>query len=418
MVDEIAHSNIYHISPSSSVEARPQAQPADVAPSGRSSLGNIAKSYSADIDESQKARSYRTRRFALKSVVHDILPNSRTAKCLRWRAPDKQVEVWRRVTGGVVGEAYLTGLMVCGLLWTCPVCAAKISQRRRPEIRDAIDNAKAQGLRVLFLTQTIRHGFDMPLSYSLDAFAAADKLLWSSRSGALMREQYGIVGTIKILETTWGEANGWHPHKHALLFVSGDSPISQIQADLSYRWINACVKKGLPAPGLGRAITVQDGSFADAYVSKWGLEDEMTKSHCKVAKTEGRMTPFALLQDVLDTGDARSWSLFKEYAEAFKGKRQLVWSKGLRDMLLPEQPLRSDEELAAELSPNKEDLWLSKLSIQEWRAIKYFNYDAIIRDKAEDCRTPENFQLWLDSVTDSYRHAKSDFSIPDLNIDN
>lgn len=56
----------------------------------------------------------------------------------------------------------------------------------------------------MFVTQTIKHGLDTPLADSLSAFAAADKLLWSSRSGALMRDQFGIEGTIKITETTWG----------------------------------------------------------------------------------------------------------------------------------------------------------------------------------------------------------------------
>lgn len=72
--------------------------------------------------------------------------------------------------------------------------------------------------------------------------------------------------------------------------------MQRYQATLTYRWILACVKQGLPAPSLGRAVTVQDGSYADKYLSKWGLEDEMTKSHSKVAKNGG-FTPFALLQE-------------------------------------------------------------------------------------------------------------------------
>ena len=43
------------------------------------SLGNITKYYSADVNESKNARSARARRYALQSVVRDILPNSRTA---------------------------------------------------------------------------------------------------------------------------------------------------------------------------------------------------------------------------------------------------------------------------------------------------------------------------------------------------
>lgn len=416
MVDEIAHSNIYSDTPQSnpiggrgSTAASRSPRPADGVP-----LVEYTKSYSADVNDTQKARSSRSRRFALKSVVNDIFPDSRTSKCHRIRAPQKQVEVWRGVSAGIAGKAFYKGLYTCGKLWTCPVCAAKISERRRPEIKKAIDEAKRQGLKVLFVTQTIKHGLDMPLSQSLTAFAAADKLLWSSRSGASMRDQFGIEGTIKITETTWGEDNGWHPHKHILMFVSGDSSLSEIEATLSYRWILACVKQGLPAPGLGRAIKVFDGSHADAYMSKWGLEDEMTKSHSKVAKNGG-FTPFALLENILQTGDAQSWELFKEYASAFKGKRQLVWSKGLRARLLPDVVELSDEELAGSEDLDAQAVFWASLSVQEWKAVRFFKYESILLDKSEDSLSPDVLQKWLDGVTDAYRYARANDSVRELN---
>ena len=37
----------------------------------------------------------RVERFALQSVARDILPDSRTAKCLRIRAHDSDVQVWK-----------------------------------------------------------------------------------------------------------------------------------------------------------------------------------------------------------------------------------------------------------------------------------------------------------------------------------
>ena len=407
MVDEIVHSNSYSFTPISDALGGECATAAGRSPRADEGTPLVihTKSYSADVNDTLLSRSARSRRFALKSVVNDIYPDSRTSKCHRIRAPQQQVEIWRGLSAGIAGKAFYKGLYTCGKLWTCPVCAAKISERRRPEIKQAIEEAKKQGLRVLFVTQTIKHGLDARLSDSLSAFTAADKLLWSSRSGASMRDQFGIEGTIKITETTWGETNGWHPHKHILMFVSGDSPLSEIQATLTYRWILACVKQGLPAPSLGRAVTVQDGSYADKYLSKWGLEDEMTKSHSKVAKNGG-FTPFALLQNILDTGDAQSWQLFKEYAEAFKGKRQLVWSKGLRARLLPELEDLSDEEIASAADESVDAVFWASLSIQEWRAVRFFKYESTLLDQSEDSSSPEVLQRWLDSVSESYRYAK------------
>ena len=47
------------------------------------------------------------------------------------------------------------------------------------------------------------------------------------------------------------------------------------------QWQNCCKKAGLPIPSIEHGVDLQDGTFADEYVSKWGLEDEMTKGHTK-----------------------------------------------------------------------------------------------------------------------------------------
>ena len=46
----------------------------------------------------------------------------------------------------------------------------------------------------------------------------------------------------------------------------------------------------------------------------------------------GNRTPFNILSDLNKKYNARDYRLFIEYAEAFKGKRQLRWSKGLKKL--------------------------------------------------------------------------------------
>lgn len=364
-------------------------------------LGNITKSYSADVNDSKNSKALRIRRFALKAVSSDILPDSRTAKCLRWRAPNQQVEVWRGVSAGVAGKAFYKGLLVCGRLWTCPVCAAKISERRREELSVALNSARTQGLKVMLLTQTIRHGLGDSLASAFKCISAAEKRMWGDRSATAFRDDFGLVGTIKTTEVTWGSVNGWHPHKHTLLILSGDVSPEYVQKVLSPLWVKSCVSAGLPAPSLDIGLTVQDGSYADDYVCKWGLESEMTKGHSKVAKVGG-FTPFALLQNILDTGDAQSWELFKEYASATKGKRQLVWSRGLRARLMPDVAETSDQELAESVNEDVSAVFWASLSVLEWRAVKFFGYEAILLNKSEDSQSKELFQEWLDSVSSTY----------------
>ena len=79
----------------------------------------------------------RVQRFALQSMARAILPESRTAKCLRIRAFDSDVQVWKSREHGTASYG---GLQTCGSVWTCPVCAAKIAERRRVELLDAMEH--------------------------------------------------------------------------------------------------------------------------------------------------------------------------------------------------------------------------------------------------------------------------------------
>jgi hypothetical protein len=56
------------------------------------------------------------------------------------------------------------------------------------------------------------------------------------------------------------------------------------------------------------------------------------------------LTHFDFLREYL-AGDLRYGPLFKEYAQEFKGKRQLVWSDGLRDLFDLGRE-ETDEEIA------------------------------------------------------------------------
>jgi hypothetical protein len=79
------------------------------------------------------------------------------------------------------------------------------------------------------------------------------------------------------------------------------------------------------------ACDFQDGSFADQYIGKWGIEHEMTKGHVK--KGRETFTPFDLLRlsekdDLIF--EKQPSKLFQEFAIAFKGARQLFFSRGLK----------------------------------------------------------------------------------------
>lgn len=301
----------------------------------------------------------RAERFALQSVVRDILPKSRTAKCYRWRLPKKPTEVMR---SHETGSTFYRGLQVCSSVWLCPVCSAKISERRRAELLAAIEAHRAAGGVVVLVTLTNPHYIGQGLETLLKRQQRAFDFFKSGRPARSLRDSFGLVGFIRSLEVTHGQ-NGWHPHYHELWFLKSQVDLLAMQKAVFDLWASSCVKAGLGLPSEQHGVTVQDGSWAAAYASKWGLESEMTKWHAK--KGNGSQTPFDFLRAVFRDGHEKSAALFREYAEAFHGKKQLVWSNGLKarfgigDL--------NDEEIAAR--EDQTAVALGQISSDQWRLV-------------------------------------------------
>ncbi|MFH4246966.1 rolling circle replication protein, Rep63 protein, partial [Acinetobacter baumannii] len=81
-------------------------------------------------------------------------------------------------------------------------------------------------------------------------------------------------------------------------------------------------------------LDIRDGSYAQEYVAKWGLDYEMTKGHVKRGRKES-LSPFDLLQlsiedqEIFEKLPSKLW---QEFAISMKGARQLVWSRGLKKL--------------------------------------------------------------------------------------
>lgn len=65
-------------------------------------------------------------------------------------------------------NAFYTGLQTCGSVWTCPICAARITEVRRQEISQAIDEAYKLGYQSAMVTFTFPHNNTMSLEDTLD----------------------------------------------------------------------------------------------------------------------------------------------------------------------------------------------------------------------------------------------------------
>lgn len=297
----------------------------------------------------------RLEKWALQSVARVLLPSERVRICLR-HIRETEVSVWKHKE-----SAHYSGLMVCGSVWHCPVCAAKISERRRADLLQGIESWRGKGGQVLLLTLTIPHYAGEALKPLLAKFQHARRLMWDRSSWKTWTRSVGLVGTVRALEVTHG-GNGWHVHTHELLFLDGGAAADA--SEILPLWKAACRSVGLPEPN-EHGVDLQNGDYAAQYAGKWGLEHELTKAQIKKGKAGGR-TPWDFLRDVLETGDADSGDLFQDYAKAFKGKRQLVWSKGLRKNLGLDVEL-TDEEIASAVE--EEASLLGTLTPEQWRLI-------------------------------------------------
>lgn len=317
----------------------------------------------------------KVQRFVLQSVARTLFDNktSRLNKCLRLRAAHQDIQVWKSVEHKTT---HYKGLQTCGSVWICPVCSAKISERRRLEIIQAMDAHKAAEGCVNMLTLTAPHQVKDNLVELLAKQAKALNNFWKDRVVKEILAEMGTIGQIRALEPTHGrlspQNNGWHPHYHVLMFQGigvdlarfDQAQMTDWQVRLYLRWAARCVAAGLGEPSYAHGLKLDNGDQAAKYVSKWGLEDEMTKGHTKKA-LHGE-TPFDLLRALLaDKGDKQAAALFIEYAKAFKGKRQLHWSKGLKKLYQVKE--KTDEALAAE-TDDKARL-LGMLTVDQWRDV-------------------------------------------------
>lgn len=295
----------------------------------------------------------------------------RTCWCSRsLKRESGSVSVYRNADGS---GASMTGVNRCGEIWTCPVCAAKISETRRKDLNAALVSHVGNGGAAYLLTLTFPHEADHRLSELLEKFTKARQKLQNSKAWKIAWKDAGRLGSIASLELTASLENGWHPHLHMLVFASpnglnegaaindaGDLA-SDVIRQLQHQWVNTLIKCGLGDQSkindmMAHALNVRGGNQAAEYIAKygrderWGQSSEMTRHYVKqgAAGERGGLMHFTPFQLLTWAGQGDGWSIAKfcEYSEAIRGKRAITWSPGLKKALLGTDEERTDEEIA------------------------------------------------------------------------
>lgn len=296
-------------------------------------------------------------------------------------------------------------LQVCGSVWACPVCSAKINTVRAADIAAAISAwhtpspfgplrrgvTRHPGGRIVLLTLTMRHKRGQELD---DLWTRGVSAGWhavtSGRAWNDDQSDYGTwvprvvksgkkagetvwghrIGYSRVVETTYG-ANGWHVHIHALLFVRQDitGPEAIALGHSAFgRWSTSLVAEGFGAPTLTNGVDIKllgpestdakkiadyfaKNTFAGAKHAS-NVAFEVSGGLGKWARGSNR-TPFQILENLCSgeeyagfESDLDRWWVWES---ASKGKRQLTWSPWLRSYLHLNEEQTDDEIAASEL---------------------------------------------------------------------
>lgn len=339
---------------------------------------------SAD-DGLQKHQAVRLERHALLAEARDLLLAQgqkldlqwwhtvhRTAGCQHIRFTKDKVGISHDHEHG---RSFLTGVQQCGSVWSCPLCAAKIQERRRLEIAQGMNWAYLNGLKAVMVTLTFPHRKHQKLDDLLEMQSEALKRLRKGKTWDKFKEAVNFTGLIRSLELTYGEDNGWHPHTHELWFVDADADADYIKNKVINKWKNACRAAGLLENGeVGfddYSVDIKDKVSTSDYLAKqdssrhWGSDREMAKATSKAGKKSGKH-PFAFLEESA-AGDEKSGWLYVQFSMAMRGKRQIFWSRGLKKLVGIED--KTDEEITDE-SREDQTTESGQFEHPEWEIIR------------------------------------------------
>lgn len=392
---------------------------------------------SVDRSPAERRDTRRAERYAAQRVVWKITDRERQAYCGRFlNGLAEGVAVKVTAPGTEQARAGFSGLQTCGSVWACPVCSEKINAERQAEIEAGIRAWLEAGNSILFGTFTLSHGLEDGLEDLWNAISPAwAKVVggtsWHGGKKALGdKARFGVAGWLRVVEVKDG-ANGWHPHIHALFFVKGRTMTGQQLEDFKGRmfgrWNKHLGERGFHAlEGIGVDLRrVGDAEALGHYFAKntYGSTDpggaayEVTGSQSK-RQGKGGVTPFQLLERIVSTdadleqledgsyvskttgellgsvdrkAHARDLARWAEWERVSAGRRQLTWSKGLRDLLELDAE-RTDEEVAEDDSAAGEVV--AVLSRDEWKAGAWAYKRARLLEWAERGELLERLASW------------------------
>ena len=109
----------------------------------------------------------RIHEFLLQDQSAKLLPKERVCNCLKKRIDKTQPRDIKY--NEERKKAHYSNVQRCGSVWTCPVCAKQITEKKRSELEKGVDVWKNKHNGCLqLLTLTFSHSVGQPLRFSIE----------------------------------------------------------------------------------------------------------------------------------------------------------------------------------------------------------------------------------------------------------
>ena len=413
-------------------------------------LGSIAN----NVDITRKAFDYKPIRKKIYSVRNAIrkhknrdgssgLASSRVHSC---GMPLGRVSVGKHFEHNSYAFG---GLETCRSLWACPVCRAKALGQRSKELIELNENWIEECGKVSLLTLTGPHDVNQSLKELIGytgektkrhyiklkdfdrikltrkveydekvgryywevkntGFTGALRRLRQSRVWKNFKSKIGYLGDIRVMEITYGEENGWHPHFHLAIYHTEEIDYLAAKETLHAIWQDCYKKAGFESlPSYKHGIDIREENKAD-YIAKWGSPQELSSPSAK--KGRGNNYSISEIESAL-LGESENLDkefaahLLREYYKTTKGRQMLIISgkKGWFKELLGTDFKTDDEaidEAEKDFKQNYEEL--GTISAKTYRKLLYNNdiHQAltILEQKGLD-----SFLSWLEKTRNGTR---------------
>jgi hypothetical protein len=172
-----------------------------------------------------------------------------------------------------------------------------------------------------------RHGHDLKYAYRVLSEQAAR----FRRIVRIVEAKYGVHGSVRVYEETYGELRGWHPHVNIVWFMTrtlNPDECTQFASDVRSAWSKAALNGGIRGTSLsGQWVGFQQSDSEVKYTARYVTKHSY---YLKPKPTSGQNGKYAGIEpwqvlELARTGDVKWIQIWQGYEMGVKGLHRTTY---------------------------------------------------------------------------------------------